>query len=390
MHDSSNKPIEQSGKNMLDILFEKKGFRCAVCGQRLTPSSAVVDHIYPKTMGGSEDISNLQLLCTRCNARMGGKVFLGYQFESYIKQLLSLHPSYDLVESLESFGSGKSIPDVVCIHQNDQSNDTIIAEIKLATSLTESRVKNTIAQLLEYHDATPYARLVFITPREMPQEYQKLLKTNGIELWDKAFLSREFDVQIAATKSSQFASLFHQEEAENEFDLLIKELNNCPTGTTSWAVYEKLIGKLLERLFCPPLNIPLPQHNDISKKNRRDYILPNYSRKNDSWEFLRNRYSADYIVVDAKNSGKYVKKEDVLQIANYLKKDGTGLFGIIFSRKGANASSEYAVREMWRYEGKMIVILNDTDVEEMLLAKKNGTDPAELILKKIEDFRLSI
>ena len=31
-----------------------------------------------------------------------------------------------------------------------------------------------------------------------------------------------------------------------------------------------------------------------------------------------------------------------------------------------------------------------TDVEEMLLAKKNNSDPAMLILKKIEDFRLSI
>lgn len=95
-------------------------------------------------------------------------------------------------------------------------------------------------------------------------------------------------------------------------------------------------------------------------------------------------------MIDAKNSSKYVTKSDVLQIANYLKKDGTGLFGIIISRNGVNTASEYAIREVWRYEGKMIVILNDTDVEEMLLAKKNNSDPAMLILKKIEDFRLSI
>lgn len=118
--------------------------------------------------------------------------------------------------------------------------------------------------------------------------------------------------------------------------------------------------------------------------------MPNYSGEKDSWEFLRNRYCAEYIVVDAKNSSKYVKKTDILQIANYLKKDGAGLFGIIISRKGVNASSIHALREMWRYERKMIAILNDTDVEEMLLAKKNGTDPTKLILKKIEDFRLSI
>lgn len=390
MHKSDDSSMKLSKNNILDALFEKSNCKCIVCGRRLTPSTAVVEHIYPKTAGGIDDISNLQLVCVECNARIGNKAFLGYEFEAYIRQLLEAHPSYDLVKDYKSLGNWKSIPDVVCIHKNTLRKDTIIAEIKIATSFTEIRIKNIIDRLKEQHQIKPDARLAFITPRDIPKKYRELFAENGIELWDKTYLRQEFSAQIAATKSSQFTPLLLTDEPENEFDLLIKELKNCPSGTSSWGIYEKLVGKLLERLFCPPLNLPLPQRNDDAKKNRRDYILPNYSRKNDNWEFLRNRYSADYVVVDAKNSGKYVKKEDILQIANYLKKGGTGLFGIIFSRKGTNSSSEYAVREMWLYEGKMIVTLNDTDIETMLLAKKNGADPAELILKKIEDFRLTI
>lgn len=55
-----------------------------------------------------------------------------------------------------------------------------------------------------------------------------------------------------------------------------------------------------------------------------------------------------------------------------------------------NAASENALREMWIYQQKMIVVLNDVDIEQMILDKKNGDDPAKLILKKIEDFRLLI
>ena len=389
MRRSDDNPKELSKNTILDVLFEKRGCKCILCGRRLTPSTAVIEHLYPKTAGGNDDISNLQLVCVECNAKIGNKAFLGYEFESYIRQLLEAHPSYDLVKDYKSLGDWKSIPDVICVHKNTHGKDTIIAEIKLASSFTEIRIKNIIACLKEHHQIKPDARLVLITPRDIPKKYRDLLATNGIELWDKTYLRQEFSAQIASTKS-QFAPLLLTDEPENEFDLLIRELKNCPSGTSSWGIYEKLVGKLLERLFCPPLSFPLPQRNDNAKKNRRDYILPNYSRNNDNWEFLRNRYGADYVVVDAKNSSKYVKKEDVLQIANYLKKGGTGLFGIIFSRKGTNPLSEYTVREMWLYEGKMIVVLNDTDVEAMLLAKKNGTDPAELILKKIEDFRLSI
>ena len=389
MRKSDDTPKELSKNTILDVLFEKRGCKCIVCGRRLTPSTAVIEHLYPKAAGGNDDISNLQLVCVECNAKIGNKAFLGYEFESYIRQLLDAHPSYDLVKDYKSLGDWKSIPDVICVHKNTHGKDTIIAEIKLASSFTEIRIKNIIACLKEHHQIKPDARLAFITPRDIPKKYRDLLARNGIDLWDKTYLRQEFSAQIASTKS-QFAPLLLTDEPENEFDLLIRELKKCPSGTSSWGIYEKLVGKLLERLFCPPLSLPLPQRNDNAKKNRRDYILPNYSRNNDNWQFLRNRYGADYVVVDAKNSKKYVKKEDVLQIANYLKKGGTGLFGIIFSRKGTNPASEYAVREMWLYEGKMIVVLNDTDVEAMLLAKKNGTDPAELILKKIEDFRLSI
>ena len=52
--------------------------------------------------------------------------------------------------------------------------------------------------------------------------------------------------------------------------------------------------------------------------NRRDFIIPNYSEEG-FLRYLRSRYSADYIVVDAKNYTHKITRKDALQIANYLK-----------------------------------------------------------------------
>lgn len=50
----------------------------------------------------------------------------------------------------------------------------------------------------------------------------------------------------------------------------------------------------------------------------------------------------------------------------------------------------YSLKDVWVYEHKMIVVLDDNDIEQMLIEKEKGNEPAELLLKKIEDFRLLI
>ena len=71
--------------------------------------------------------------------------------------------------------------------------------------------------------------------------------------------------------------------------------------------------------------------------------------------YLRDRYKAEFIVVDAKNSAHEIGKDDILQVAHYLKEKGVGLFGLIFSRCGGDPSSEIHLRDIWQSENKMIV-----------------------------------
>lgn len=62
---------ELAGYEVREYLLEKFGRTCVYCGAKDTPLE--VEHITPKSRGGSNRISNLTLACTSCNQRKGNQ-----------------------------------------------------------------------------------------------------------------------------------------------------------------------------------------------------------------------------------------------------------------------------------------------------------------------------
>lgn len=50
-------------------VFDRDRDQCQSCGQTQLEVQLTVDHIIPLARGGSNDISNLQTLCLKCNQR---------------------------------------------------------------------------------------------------------------------------------------------------------------------------------------------------------------------------------------------------------------------------------------------------------------------------------
>lgn len=79
------------GADISDRLRERQGGRCAVCGETMTrqpdnpdarpmsravamtPLFETIDHIVPLAKNGTDDESNLQLACGRCNRKKGAR-----------------------------------------------------------------------------------------------------------------------------------------------------------------------------------------------------------------------------------------------------------------------------------------------------------------------------
>jgi len=63
---------------------------------------------------------------------------------------------------------------------------------------------------------------------------------------------------------------------------------------------------------------------------------------------------------------------------------------LIIPRSGISQGALYTLREVWAIDKKIIIVLQDNDIEQMLLEKISKREPENVIRQKIEDFRLSL
>ena len=59
------------GKRDKQFLYDKQNGRCNLCKGKYDIKDLEVDHITPRSRGGSDDLENLQLLCGNCNRTKG-------------------------------------------------------------------------------------------------------------------------------------------------------------------------------------------------------------------------------------------------------------------------------------------------------------------------------
>lgn len=80
------KESRRTGRSRIrrEVIFERDGYRCQLCGKRTDPTRAVphpfaptVDHILPRSLGGNDEPSNLQCAHHRCNTLKGNRPWRG-------------------------------------------------------------------------------------------------------------------------------------------------------------------------------------------------------------------------------------------------------------------------------------------------------------------------
>jgi hypothetical protein len=286
-------------------------------------------------------------------------------------------------------------PDLVIL--TDKTADVI--EVKRESPQTVRRIEAVRQQLLAYREGANHTfrgrlvQVILAIPDSLTAEKNEQLNADGIAVWDRDFIIQRAREAKLEGRARELLSGLRQgdvfEIPESPRSSILDRIISLRPGKTDWSLYQKLCRQAFEHLFCPPLDAPIEESVNESKVNRRDFVIPNYANSG-FWQFLRVHYRADYIVVDAKNLAGGVGKNHVLQICNYMTHHGTGLFGVIVTRRGSDRSADQTRREQWILHGKMLLVLNDDDLAQMFNNKVVGEDPAVVIRQKVEDFRLAI
>ncbi|MEU8268542.1 restriction endonuclease [Sphaerisporangium sp. NPDC049002] len=287
-----------------------------------------------------------------------------------------------------------------------KGNDTILFEVKATAPHTGRRLRDAVEQLKRYEASfrekypnNPPPKLTLAVPTALTPEHIDFLTAHNVQVMDGAEIARQASLHGLQNEAVRILGNLAPDPQSQAItrrlanlhvtERLLKGLADTTCGNKEWAIYQKLCRDIMEYLFSPPLERPITEHPTQVKSNRRDFIMPNYCLDG-YFAYLRAIYQAHLIVFDAKNSCKGVNKSDVLQVSNYMSKKGLGLFGVIIGRKGPNRGASYARLDHWKEQEKMILFLEDDDLREMIRLKIAGQDPVNLIVQKIEDFRLSI
>ena len=322
----------------------------------------------------------------------GSAQLSGWEFERLVALLLKA----EFGEQSVSESGGARDPGFDFVVRKGRSRRLI--EAKVPTPQTLGRATGLAAQLASalerYGRRDGDVMAVIVVPGAVSPRFKEPFQRQNIEVWDRDWIeelisrhrsraSEELIARIARYESTERA------QAPTEAEALAARLAQTPCGRADAYFYQDLCVEIFDLLFCPPLEKPLTENRNESGVNRRDIILPNYA-SDGFWQFMRDAYRADYVVLDAKNLCGGVKKTHVLQLANYLESHGTGLFGMLLTRTGSERSAEIVRREQWAVHHKLILVLTDDDLRQMLLAVGAGESPEGSIRQKIEAFRLGV
>ena len=388
--DQPRKPTARA--EIVRVLSDRHGGRCQSCGTGDAPLELA--HIVPAMKGGRHGLDNLALLCRNCHQLLRSFRPSGLEFERFLSDILAASPDYaDVVpRSPLSTGPGtRQYADFAVTRVANARRERILIEAKAWSSSGRGHVQHAIEQIARYRAADSFDRAALVFPGRLGEEERTALEAAAIEVWDLDHVAAAFADEIASQPPSGYRllySLVARSGGRDKSEELVARLKACRPGT-DWSAYQRLIAHVFEYLFAPPLMPPIWERSDAPRANRRDIILPNYAADG-FWRYLRETYDAHYVVVDAKDYRSKITKPQALQIANYLKPHGTGMFGIIATRCGANAACIHTIREQWALHRKMIVLLSDEDVATMLRVAGSAGKPEDVIGQIIQDFRLSM
>lgn len=315
-------------------------------------------------------------------------------FEKFVVDILRRTKQFSDVRECVLVNDGKGYVrefDIVAAEStnSDLPPQTWYFEVKKRPLISIDVIDSIAGKYHELQKSGP-VRFVLITSGSFTRAALHRAQDVAIELWDASKLAKLATPDVIERYFVEDTpSITPPEQNARKSDLLLQALRSTAPGRESWSAYQRLSSEIVEYLFCPPLEPPRYNIPDSDSRNIRDLICEN-SMMEGFWALIRMTYAAQYIVIDAKNYSEPIDKQPVLDIAHYLKPYGCGLFGILMTRNGPSPAADHAIREQWIGAQKMIVVLSDSDVEEMLTIKGSGGRPEELIRKKIADFRMTL
>lgn len=218
---------------------------------------------------------------------------------------------------------------------------------------------------------------------ELAEELDKLLEANPSEpLTDVP--SRD-----APKLTSELPKEFPLTSREAKAKSLCEELKNIGKGKRYWVKYEKVCEKILKYLFENDLTGWHSQMRTDDGLNRYDFVC-RVKPSTEFWKFAIDHLDSRYVLFEFKNYSEKIKQGQILTTEKYLLEKGLRRLAIVITRIGADEHAIAMTQGAMRESGKLMLIVNDEKLCEMLHMKERGEDPTDCLFDIADDFLLKL
>lgn len=168
-----------------------------------------------------------------------------------------------------------------------------------------------------------------------------------------------------------------------------RELRSLPPGKDHWKQYELLQEDILKYLFGENLKGWHRQLWSDDELNRYDLVC-RIELSNRLWDFIALELGSRYILFEFKNYQDEITQDQIFTTERYLLEKGKRTVGFIISRVGITENGLIATKGAMRENGKMLIVLDDDDICEMLDMRNNANDPTDYLFEKVDEFLLTL
>jgi hypothetical protein len=178
-------------------------------------------------------------------------------------------------------------------------------------------------------------------------------------------------------------------QVDTQGSALCSELHQLKPGNNTWAAYEKLCDRILRYLFPNDLHGWHRQKRTEDGLNRFDYVC-RLRPQAEFWKFLVEQVATQYVLFEFKNYARMIKQGQVLTTEKYLLERGLRRTAIMLTRNGADPGARATMQGAMREHGKLILVIDDEKVCQMLHMKEKGEDPSDLLFEIADNFLMSL
>lgn len=178
-------------------------------------------------------------------------------------------------------------------------------------------------------------------------------------------------------------------EVDTKGTYLCEQLNALKKGKKYWSQYEAICIEIIKYLFPNDLQGWHKQKSTDGGANRYDFIC-RVRPTSEFWKFLIDHLNSRYIIFEFKNHSFQIKQGQVLTTEKYLLERALRKVAIILTRVGADKNAIAMMQGAMRESGKLMLVLNDEKLCEMLQMKERGDDPTDFLFDITDEFLLCL